>query len=216
MFKLISLIFFLLIAVFAFAQDERAIIDLNDQIRERVLTQNYDKRTLSRVSNQLEMVLHTLSGVPEDIDSQLVCVPRDFYGKGPFVLALESRDFSRTKLMGHIFKTLESCLEKISVIRYMMGGLHACVPRDFNDAPPYVITKITKEGTTRRKDMFKNLSDCQELLMKARVHAEATMLCTSRDFTGTAPWVKVILKNDGTSTRPSYLSFPTIESCLFN
>ena len=49
-----------------FAQVERDVIDLNDQIRQHVLSRPVDNRTLLRVKNQLENVLLTLQGTDQN------------------------------------------------------------------------------------------------------------------------------------------------------
>lgn len=198
------------------AQVERDIVELNDQIRQLVLSRSFDNRTLLRVKNQLENVLITLdgsTGEPGGTIKSFKCVSRDNDNRSPYIFAVELSDFSLRRIPDYKFNSLESCQSKAQAVRFMAGAVHTCVSRDNDDTSPFVVASFYTDRTSKRTEVFKDLIQCQGVLNSARVSADAWMICVPRDNDGTAPWIRLVIKRDGSSVRQSE-TYQSHESCL--
>lgn len=205
----------LILSFTAFAQVERDVVELNDQIRQLVLSRSFDQRTLLRVKNQLENVLLTLdgsTGEPNGTIKSFKCVSRDNDNRSPYIFAVELSDFSLRRIAEYKFNSLESCQSKAQAARFMVGGVHTCVSRDNDDSNPFVIATFYADRTSKRTEVFKDLIQCQSVMNAARVSSEAWMICVPRDNDGSAPWIRVVTKRDGQSVRQSE-TFSSFESC---
>jgi hypothetical protein len=216
MLKLICLMV-LIVSFSSFAQIERRVIDLNDQIRSHVLNHTVDQRTLVRVKNQLEHVLATLHGTnpgPNPIPSfGLKCVSRDNDGYEPWILAGERSDFSIIRYPQYMYRNIESCRRAASAGREMVGGFHTCSSRDNDGYAPFIIASFYGERTNKRTETFRDIEACFNAIKRARENAEAFVTCVSRDNDGMAPFVKMVVKSEGQSTRQSH-TYQNIESCF--
>lgn len=202
-----------------FAQVERDVIDLNDQIRQHVLSRPVDNRTLLRVKNQLENVLLTLQGTDQNPNPNpvptfgLKCVARDNDNAAPWILASERSDFSIIRYPQYTYRDVESCRRAATTGREMAGGLHTCTSRDNDGVAPFVMASFYGERTTKRTETFRDIEACFNTIKRARANYEAFVTCISRDNDGVAPFVKMVVKYDGTSTRQSN-TFQSIETCF--
>lgn len=201
-----------------FSQVERDVVDLNDQIRQNILTRSYDQRILLRVKNQLENILLTLdSGAPtpgsDTAVINLKCVAQDNDNSAPWIFAAELSDFTLKRFREHSFRSLQSCQARAQTARVLVGGLHTCVSRDNDDSAPFVIATFVNDRTFKRPEGFTTLASCQSVLGRARVSVDAWMFCAARDNDNSAPWIRVVVKRDQTSIRQTESTFQTLESC---
>lgn len=185
------------------AQVDRDVVDLNDKIRSLVLSNSYDQRTLLRAKNQLETVLLTLGGTDTGPVGgvTLRCVSRDNDNAAPYIFAVELSDFTLKRFPEHKFSSLNSCQTKAAAGRVMIGGFFTCVSRDGDDANPFVIASFIGEQTTKRTEKFSSLEQCQSTVRGARSNLDAFVMCVSRDNDGANPWIKVVVKRDGSTIR---------------
>lgn len=205
----------LILSFTAFAQVERDVVELNDQIRQSVLSRSYDQRTLLRVKNQLENVLLMLdgsTGEPGGTIKSFKCVSRDNDNRSPYIFAVELSDFSLRRIPDYKFNSLESCQSKAQASRFMVGAVHTCVSRDNDDSNPFVIASFFTDKTIKRTEVFKDLLQCQGVVRSARLTAEAWMVCVPRDNDGSAPWIRLVVKRDGATVRQSE-TYQSFESC---
>ena len=217
MLRFLSLVF-LLISFSSLAQVEQEVVELNDQIRQLILSRPYDDRTLLRVKNQLENVLLTLDGTPETPAGTIKsfkCVSRDNDNRAPYIFAVEMSDFSIRRIPDYKFNSLESCQTKAQASRFMVGAVHTCVSKDNDDVAPFVIASFMPDRTIKRNEIYRELNLCQNSIRAARVSAEAWMICVARDNDGQSPWVKLVIKRNGSSTRQSE-TYQSYESCQAN
>lgn len=219
--KAFLLLGLIIISNHAFSQVEREVVDLNDQIRQNILSRSYDQRTLLRVKNQLENILLTLDGgtsTPGNggVVNSLRCVARDNDNAAPWIFAVELSDFTMKRYTEHSFRSIDSCQSKAQAARVMAGSLHTCVSRDNDDAAPFVIATFTQDRTFKRTEGFTTIQSCQDVIVKARVSADAWMFCVARDNDNAAPWIRVVVKRDGTSTRQTETTYQTLGQCQLN
>lgn len=206
-----------LLSLSTFAQTEQEVLELNEQIRAHVLNNQVDNRTLLRVKNQLENVLLTLGTTSENpgpIPSvSLKCASRDNDGVAPWILTGERADFSVIRYSQFQYRDLESCRRAASGGREMVGGFHTCTSRDNDGVAPFVMASFYGERAVKRTEVFSNLEICYGSIKRARANLEAFATCISRDGDGVAPFVKLVVKRDGTSSRQSN-TFQSLETCF--
>ncbi len=136
----------------------------------------------------------------------LRCTSRDNDGRDPWILAIELDPVTVVRLPNLVFATSTACRQSADRARYVGANKTVvCASRDRDARNPYVLAVIdfAARTSTPTTAVLPTLEDCQRELDSARESNAGLALCVSRDNDGRNPWVRMLIRPDGTSQRGS-------------